>query len=105
MNPSPRWFCHNRDLFLIDARHRVDLVGVLRCRWCLVLHLQKLLLEVGDSLHPLLKLSILCLDGFLEMHDCVGAGVHLLPCKVKLLMGVVQPMLGHAKMTVCDLQL
>jgi hypothetical protein len=63
------------------------------------------LLEVRDSLHPLLKLSVLRLDGILEMHDCVGIGVHLLTCEVKLLTGEVPPVLGLTKVAVCDLQL
>jgi hypothetical protein len=76
---------------------------VLRCRWCLVLQLQKLLLEVGDSLHPLLKLGALRLEGILEVHDHVGTGVHLLLSEVELLAGEVQPMLGLTKAAICGL--
>jgi hypothetical protein len=47
--------------------------------------LQKLLLEAGDNLHPLLKFCILHLDGVLEVHDHVDMGVHLLMHKVELL--------------------
>jgi hypothetical protein len=61
------------------------------------------LLEVGDSLRPLLKFSILRLDVVLEMHDCVGTGIYLLTGEVNLLMGVVHPMLGLAKEAVRDL--
>jgi hypothetical protein len=44
---------------------------------------QKLLLEVGDQLHPLLKLGILCLDDVLKMHDRVGGDGYLLTCEVR----------------------
>jgi hypothetical protein len=46
--------------------------------WSLLLQLQELLLEVGNSLCHLLKLSVLHLDGVLEVHDHVGTGVHLI---------------------------
>jgi hypothetical protein len=50
-----------------------------RLRWRLPLKLQKLLLEVGDHLRPLLKLDILCLNGVLKVDDPVGTDIHLLP--------------------------
>jgi hypothetical protein len=95
----------SRDLVLVDTRHRVGLVVVLGCGWCLQLQLQKLLLESGDHLRPLLKLGLLRLDDILEMHDRVGPGVHLLPGEVQLLVDVVSRMLGLTEATVCDLQL
>jgi hypothetical protein len=64
-----------------------------------------MLLEVGDRLCSLLNLSILCLNGFLEMHYHVDLGVHLLKGEVYLLAGIVQPVLGLAKAAVRDLQL
>jgi hypothetical protein len=63
------------------------------------------LLEVVDDPQPLLKLGILRLDGVLEMHDHMGARADLLTCEVNLLSGVVQLVLGLAKVAVCDLQL
>jgi hypothetical protein len=93
------------DQVLIDARHVIDLLLVDRLKWCLPLKLQKLPLEVGDRLHPLLKLNVLRLDGILELHDHVGMGVHLLTSKAELLMGEVPPMLSLSKMAVCGLQL
>jgi hypothetical protein len=70
-----------------------------------LLQLQKVLLEVGDSLCPLLKFYTLHLDGILEVHDHMDTGLHLLTCKVELLMGEVPPMLGLTKATVSGLQL
>jgi hypothetical protein len=81
----------------------MNLVGVLKCGWCLLLQLQKLLLEVGDSLRHHLKLGILHPDRVLEMHDLVCAVVHLLTGKVNLLPGIVHPVLGSAKAAVQDL--
>jgi hypothetical protein len=71
----------------------------------LLLQLQKLLLEVGDRLCPLIKLGILCLGGILEMHDHVGASVHLLTSEVKLSTGEVPPVIDLSKAVVCSLQL
>jgi hypothetical protein len=47
------------------------------CGWCRPLQLQKLLLEVGDRLHPLHKLGVLCLNGVLKVDDPVGMDIHL----------------------------
>jgi hypothetical protein len=63
----------SHDLVLVDIRHRIELSGVLRCRWRL-----KLLLKSGNHRYPLLELKILHLDGVLEVHNHVGTGVHLL---------------------------
>jgi hypothetical protein len=65
----------------------------------------KLLLDVGDRLHPLLKLSVLHLDGVLKVDDPVGTGIQLLPSDVEQHTGVVPPMLGLTKSAVSDLQL
>jgi hypothetical protein len=75
------------------------------CGWCRPLQLQKLLLEVGDRLHPILKLDVLRLNGVLMVDDPVGTDIHLLTSDVELLMGVVPPMLGLTKLTISDLQL
>jgi hypothetical protein len=47
----------------MDARHGIDLLVVHGCGWCQSLQLQKLLLEVGNHLRPLLKLGTLHLKG------------------------------------------
>jgi hypothetical protein len=73
--------------------------------WCLSLQLQKLLLNAGDRLHPLLNLGMLCLKGVLKVYNPVGIDVHLLMCKVQLLTGVVPPVLGLTKIMICDPQL
>jgi hypothetical protein len=39
---------------------------------------QKLLVEVGDCLCPLLKLGVLHLNGVLKVDDPVGIDIHLL---------------------------
>jgi hypothetical protein len=75
------------------------------CGWCQPLQLQKLLLEVGDRLHPLLKLDVLCLHVVLKVDDPVGTSIHLLMSDVEQYTGVVPPMLGLTKPTVSDLQL
>jgi hypothetical protein len=71
-------------------------------RWCLPLKLQKLLLEVSDRLCPLLKLSVLCLNGMLKVDDPMGMDVHL-SSDVEQLTVVVPPMLSHTKSMVSDL--
>jgi hypothetical protein len=48
---------------------------------------------------------VLHLNGVLEVQDRVGTSVHLLTCKVELLMGEVSPMLGLTKAAVHGLQL
>jgi hypothetical protein len=75
-----------------------------RLEWCLPLKLQKLLLEVNDCLRPLLKLSVLHLNGMLKVDDPVGTDIHLLSSDIEQLTGVVPPMLGLTKPTVSDLQ-
>jgi hypothetical protein len=62
------------------------------------LNLQKLLLEVGDHLRPLLKLSILQLNGTLKVDDPMGTDIHLLVSDVKQPIGVVPPMLDLTKL-------
>jgi hypothetical protein len=47
---------------------------VLECGWCQLLKLQKLLLEIGNCLCPLLKLDLLHLEGILKTHNRVGYG-------------------------------
>jgi hypothetical protein len=88
------------DLVLINARHGIDLLKVGRLRWCLPLKLQQLLLEVGDHLHPLLKLGVLRLHVVLKVDDPVGTDIHLLTSDVEQHTGVVSSMLGVTKMTV-----
>jgi hypothetical protein len=75
------------------------------CEWCRPLQLQKLLLEVGDRLHPLLKFSVLRLHVVLKVDDPVGTSIHLLMSDVEQPTGVVPRMLGLTKSTVGDLQL
>jgi hypothetical protein len=75
------------------------------CRWCRRLQLQKLLLEVGDHLRPLLKLGVLRLHVVLKVDDPVGMSIHLLTSDVEQHTGVVPPMLGLTKSTVSDQQL
>jgi hypothetical protein len=75
------------------------------CGWCQPLQLQELLLEVVDRILPLLKLSILYLNGVLKVYDLVGTDIHLLTCDIEQLTGVVPPMLSLTKMTIHDLQL
>jgi hypothetical protein len=75
------------------------------CGWCRPLQLQKLLLEVGDRLRPLLKLSVLRLHVVLKVDDPVGMSIHLLTSDVEQHTGVVPPMLGLTKPMVSDLQL
>jgi hypothetical protein len=70
-----------------------------RLGWCLHLKLQQLLLEVGDHLHPLLKLSILCLHMVLKVDNPMDTGLHLLTGDVKQHTGVVSSMLGVTKVT------
>jgi hypothetical protein len=94
---TPR-ILQRRDLALVNARHGINLVVVDKIRWCLPLKLQKLLLEVGDHLHPLLKLSILQLNGTLKVDDPMGTGIHLLVSDVEQPMGVVPPMLDLTKL-------
>jgi hypothetical protein len=75
------------------------------CGWCWPLQLQKLLLEVGDRLRPLLKLGVLRLCVVLKVDDPVGTSIHLLMSDVEQHTGVVPPMLGLTKSMVSDLQL
>jgi hypothetical protein len=75
------------------------------CGWCRPLQQQKLLLEVGDHLHPLLKFSILCLHMVLNEDDRVGMGIHLLTSDVEQHISIVPLMLGLTKLTVSDVQL
>jgi hypothetical protein len=75
------------------------------CGWCWPLQLQKLLLEVGYCLRPLLKLGVLHLHVVLKVDDPVGTIIHLLMSDVKQHTGVVPPMLGLTKSMVSDLQL
>jgi hypothetical protein len=93
------------EIVLIDARHDIDLLVVDRLRWCLPLKLQKFLPEVGGRLRPLLKLDVLRVHGVLEVDDPMGTDIHLLTSDVEQLTHVVQPMLGHSKMMVSNLQL
>jgi hypothetical protein len=53
----------------------------------------------------LLKLSLLHLKCVLKVDDPVGTDIHLLPCDVEQLTGVVPPMLGLTKSTILYLQL
>jgi hypothetical protein len=78
---------------------------VLGCGWCLLLRLQKLLLEVGDCLCPLLKHGNPHLYDIIEMHYRVGMGVHLLTSEVKLLMGELPPVFSLTKAVVRGLPL
>jgi hypothetical protein len=64
---------------------------------------KKLLLEVGDCLHPLLKLGVLHLHVVLKVDDLVGTSIHLLTSDVEQHTGVVPPMLGLTKPTVSHL--
>jgi hypothetical protein len=73
------------------------------CGWCRPLQLQKLLLEVGDRLRPLLKLGVLHLHVVLKVDDLVGTSIHLLTSDVEQYTGVVPPKLGLTKSTVSDL--
>jgi hypothetical protein len=63
------------------------------------------LLDVGDRLCTLLKLSVLHLNGMLKVDDPMGMDIHLLVSDVKQLTGVVPPMLSLTKSTVSDLHL
>jgi hypothetical protein len=74
-----------------------------RLGWCLPLKLKKLLLVVEDRLHPLLKFSVLHLNGILKVDDPVGTDIHLLMRDVEQLTGVVPPMLSLTKLMVSDL--
>jgi hypothetical protein len=76
-----------------------------RLKWCLPLKLQKLLLEVGDRLHPLLMLYVLCLHSVLKVEDPMGTDIHLLTGDVEQRTGVVPHTLGLTKTTVSNLQL
>jgi hypothetical protein len=69
------------------------------------LQLQKLQLEVGDCLHPLLKLGLQRLEGMLQVNNPVGTDLHLLMTNVKQLTGVVPPMLSLTESTVSNLWL
>jgi hypothetical protein len=62
-------------------------------------------LEVGDRLHPLLKLGTLHLKSVLEVYNPVGMDPHLLMSEVRLQMGVVLPVLDLTKAMIHDLQL
>jgi hypothetical protein len=62
------------------------------------------LLEVGDRLHPLLKLGVLRLHVVLNVDDPMGTSIHLMS-DVKQHTGVVPPMLSLTKLMVSDLQL
>jgi hypothetical protein len=71
-----------------------------RLGWCLHLKLQQLLLEVGDHLHPLLKLSVLCLHVVLKVDNPMGTGLQLFTGDVEQHAGVVPSMLGVTKATI-----
>jgi hypothetical protein len=75
------------------------------CGWWRPLQLQKLLLEVGDCLRPLLRLDVLHLHVVLKVDAPVGTSIHLLTSDVEQHTGVVPPMLGLTMSTVSDLQL
>jgi hypothetical protein len=75
------------------------------CGWYRPLQLWKLLLEVGNRFHPLLKLDILRLHVVLKVDDPMGTSIHLLTSDIQQHTGVVPPMLGLTKSTVSDLQL
>jgi hypothetical protein len=75
------------------------------CGWCHPLQLQKLLLEVGNSLHPLLKLGILHLHVVLKVDAPMGTSIYLLMSDVEKHTGVVSPMLDLTKSMVSDRQL
>jgi hypothetical protein len=62
------------------------------------------LLEVGDRLHPLLKLGVLRLHVVLNVDDPMGTSIHLMS-DVKQHTGVVPPMPSLTKLMVSDLQL
>jgi hypothetical protein len=55
------------------------------------------LLEVGDPLHRLLKLGVLCLHMVLQVDYSVGTDIHLLAGDVEQHTTVVPTMLGIAK--------
>jgi hypothetical protein len=76
-----------------------------RLRCCLPLKLQQLLLEVDDHLRPLLKLSVLRLNGVLKVDNPMGMDIHLLASDVEQLTGIVPPMLSLTMSMVSDLQL
>jgi hypothetical protein len=64
-----------------------------------------LLLEIGDRLYHLLKLSVLRLHVVFKVDNPMGMDIHLLASDVKQLTGVVPPILGLTKSTISDLQL
>jgi hypothetical protein len=64
----------------------------------------KLLLESGDHCCPLLEVKILLLDVVLNVYNRVGALVHHRASGVKLLTGIVPPVLSLTKAVVRDLQ-
>jgi hypothetical protein len=76
-----------------------------RLKWCLPLKLQKLLLEVGNHHHPVLKLSTMHLVGVLKVNNPLGTDMHLLLSDVEQLPGVIPSMLGITKAMICYLQL
>jgi hypothetical protein len=51
-----------------------------------------------------MQLFVLHVDSVLKVHNHVGTGIHLLTCKVELLMGEVPPMPGLTKAVVHGLQ-
>jgi hypothetical protein len=57
------------------------------------------------SLLPSSLLELLLLIGVLKVFDCISATVHLLTSGIKLLAGVIPPMLGHTEAEISDLQL
>jgi hypothetical protein len=61
-----------------------------------------LLLEIGDHLYHLLKLSVLRLHVVLKVDNPMGMDI---ASDVKQLMGVVPPILGLTNSTISDLQL
>jgi hypothetical protein len=93
------------DLVLVNSRRGIYLLVVNGCGWYWPLQLQKLLLEVGDHLRPLLKLDVLHLHVVLKVDDLVGTSIHLPTSDVEQHTGVVPPVLGLTKPTVSDLQL
>jgi hypothetical protein len=75
---------------LIDAQHGIDLLRIGRLRCHLHLKLQHLLLKVGGSLHPLLKLGILHLHLVLKVYNPMGMGLHLLTGDVPSMIDVTK---------------
>jgi hypothetical protein len=83
----------------------INLLVVDRLGWCLPLKLQKLLLEIGDRLYPLLNLDALCLIGTIKVDDLMVTDIHLLTSDVEQHTSVVPPTHGLTKTMVSNLQL